>query len=182
MSGRIYTVIGPSGAGKDTLLAELRRRRPDIHIARRVITRPGEAGGEDFEGVSRAEFHHRISTGAFALDWEAHGLCYGIPVTINDHLHRGAIVLFNGSRGALTSAISAFPDLQIIHISADPDVLAQRLSHRGRETEAQITQRLARSSYELPSGPRIYHVDNNGSLTDAIDGLMSILEPLSSSR
>ena len=52
----IFAVVGPSGAGKDTLIAGALRARPDLHLVRRVITRPTEAGGEAFEGVTGAEF------------------------------------------------------------------------------------------------------------------------------
>ncbi|MCC2112585.1 MAG: phosphonate metabolism protein/1,5-bisphosphokinase (PRPP-forming) PhnN, partial [Hyphomicrobiales bacterium] len=54
--GRLVLVVGPSGAGKDTLMAAIGRARPDLHIVRRVVTRPSEAGGEPFEGVTEAEF------------------------------------------------------------------------------------------------------------------------------
>ena len=43
--GQIFAVVGPSGAGKDTLMAAAARARPDLHIVRRVITRPATAGG-----------------------------------------------------------------------------------------------------------------------------------------
>ena len=56
MKGQLIAVVGPSGAGKDTLIEAARRARPDLLIVRRVITRPTESGGEDFEGVTEAEF------------------------------------------------------------------------------------------------------------------------------
>ena len=97
---RLFAVVGPSGAGKDTLMAAA-AHRPGVALVRRVITRPAEAGGEDFEGVTPEAFAARKARGAFALDWEAHGLRYGIP---HDQL-RGGDVIFNGSRAALPAAL-----------------------------------------------------------------------------
>ncbi len=77
--GRLFIVVGPSGAGKDTLIAGAKVLRPDLHWARRVITRAEVAGGEPFEGVSLEEFNTRRDAGEFALHWQAHGLSYGVP-------------------------------------------------------------------------------------------------------
>ncbi|MBC7181481.1 MAG: phosphonate metabolism protein/1,5-bisphosphokinase (PRPP-forming) PhnN, partial [Roseovarius sp.] len=58
--GRAFAVVGPSGAGKDTLIDAARAARPDLQVIRRVITRPEALGGEDFEGVSEVEFDRRL--------------------------------------------------------------------------------------------------------------------------
>ncbi len=67
MPGRIFAIVGPSGAGKDTLIEAARRARPDLHIVRRVVTRPAEAGGEPYEGVTEEEFLRRRQAGGFVL-------------------------------------------------------------------------------------------------------------------
>ena len=69
---RLFPVVGPSGAGKDTLMAAA-AARPGVALVRRVITRPAAAGGEDFDGVTPAEFARRRAACDFALDWQAHG-------------------------------------------------------------------------------------------------------------
>ena len=69
-----------------------------------MITRAAEAGGEDFDSVSEAEFARMQAEGAFALHWQAHGLSYGIPKTEAAMLNRGHDLLFNGSRAALEAA------------------------------------------------------------------------------
>ena len=75
----IFAVVGPSGAGKDTLIRGALAARPDLRLVRRVITRPTDAGGEAFEGVTEQAFQQRSAMGDFAREWQAHGLRYGIP-------------------------------------------------------------------------------------------------------
>jgi ribose 1,5-bisphosphokinase len=152
MTGRLFAVVGPSGAGKDTLLALARAARPDLALVRRVITRPEAAGGEDFEGVTEAEFAARLAAGDFALHWQAHGLRYGIPLAELAPLSQGADVVFNGSRQALDAAAAAFPGLVVILVTAPPAVLASRLSDRGREGAAEIARRVARAALDVPPG------------------------------
>ncbi|MEF3048993.1 phosphonate metabolism protein/1,5-bisphosphokinase (PRPP-forming) PhnN [Pseudotabrizicola sp. L79] len=174
MSGMIFAVVGPSGVGKDTLLAGACARRPDLRLVRRVITRPAHAGGEPFEGISEAEFARRKAAGAFALDWQAHGLRYGIP---HDQIGGRGPVVFNGSRLALPQAVSAFPDLKVILITAPEAVLATRLAARGRETAADVEQRLRRAAFALPSGIKAVTVINDASEEVGIARLLAALQP-----
>lgn len=150
--GRIFAVVGPSGAGKDTLIAAAREARPDLWVVRRVITRPTDAGGEDFEGTTAAAFERRRAAGEFALDWQAHGLCYGIPADQIAQARTGRDVMFNGSRAALELARDRLPGLRVIVVTAPDAVLAERLAGRGRESHSQIVKRLARATYAVPEG------------------------------
>ena len=177
MSG-IYAIVGPSGVGKDTLMEAVAARLPSVRLVRRVITRPQAAGGEDFEGVSEAEFARRLARGDFAVTWQAHGLSYGIPASVRDRHAAGETLLFNGSRAALPAAQTAFPDLTVIHVTARPDVLAERLAGRGRETREEIVERLSRAEISLPDGFKLFELDNSGSLEDAIDRLEALLQPV----
>ncbi|MFM2389993.1 MAG: hypothetical protein RLZZ437_1548 [Pseudomonadota bacterium] len=170
----IYVVIGPSGAGKDTLIAGALRARPDLRSVRRVITRPSAAGGEDFEGVSVEEFVQRKAAGEFVLDWQAHGLCYGIP---HAQVHGPGDVIFNGSRAALMAAGQAFPDLRAVLVTAPDNVLAARLATRGREAEDDIRARLARGSFVLPEGIPVTTVCNDGTPEQGIARLLAALQP-----
>jgi phosphonate metabolism protein PhnN/1,5-bisphosphokinase (PRPP-forming) len=151
MAGRLFFVVGPSGAGKDTLLAGAIAANPRLIWARRSITRPASAGGEPYEGISVAEFQMRLNAGNFALHWGAHGLMYGVPRSQLAPLAAGHDVLLNGSRGAIAQARAAYPDLHVIVITAPPAVLAARLAARGREDSADIAARLARASFDLPT-------------------------------
>ena len=177
MGGRLFALVGPSGAGKDTLLAAASAARPDLVIVQRVITRPESAGGEPFEGVTPAEFARRNAAGLFALHWQAHGLCYGVPVGIHADLDAGHDVIFNGSRGMLTEACRQFPDLRVILVTAPVPVLAARLAARGRETAQDIAARLERAGFALPEGLNISQIDNSGVLEDAVAMFLAALQP-----
>ncbi len=170
----IVAVVGPSGAGKDTLLSALAATYSELVLVRRVITRPTEAGGEDFEGVTPTEFAARKARGDFALDWQAHGLFYGIEAA---QIDPAKAVVFNGSRGALLRARAVFPDLRVIVVTAPAEVLAERLAARGRESRAEIAARLERSGYALPKGIAAQTVVNDGTVAQGVAALWALLQP-----
>lgn len=175
MTGRLFAVVGPSGAGKDTLLAGV-CGPGGPHWVRRVITRPASAGGEPFEGVTEADFARREAAGEFALLWRAHGLAYGIPRAGLAPLAEGRDVLFNGSRRALPEAIAAFPALGVIHITAPAPVLAARLAARGREDAADIAARLDRDVAPFPPGLAVIEVINDATPAVGIARLRAALQ------
>jgi phosphonate metabolism protein PhnN/1,5-bisphosphokinase (PRPP-forming) len=159
----LVAVVGPSGAGKDTLMAGARARLAEdrqIRFARRVITRPAEAGGEDHLPATEEEFRRLREAGGFALWWQAHGLCYGIPAQDAAAIAQGIVVVANLSRGVLLDAAARFP-LLVLEITAPPPVLAARLAARGRETAEEVMRRLARDA-PLPPGLRLHRVINDG--------------------
>ena len=172
MMGRLFVIVGPSGVGKDTLLAGAAAADPTLHWARRVITRPNVAGGEPFEGVTQTVFDHRLAAGEFALHWHAHGLSYGVPKAEFALMRQGKTALVNGSRAALGAAVLAFPDLTVIRISAPSSVLADRLAQRGRESRDEIKARLDRASYELPADLRVIDLHNNATPAEGVARLL----------
>ncbi len=167
-AGRLYYVMGPSGAGKDSVLGWVREHGAShgVLCAHRYITRPAHAGGENHVALSEAEFQSREQRGLFVLVWQAHGLHYGIGSEVGHWLARGADVLVNGSRAAFDLASARFPALQPVLITASAQAIAGRLSARGRETEADIAQRLARAeNYPAPTDSMVIH--NDGCLAEA---------------
>ena len=160
--GKLFFVVGPSGAGKDTLLAGALAADPSLHWSQRVISRPQTGQGEPFEPCSEAQFQARLAAGEFALHWQAHGLFYGVPHAQLAPLAAGRIVLLNGSRGAIAQAQMAFPHMQILLITAPAPLLAQRLAARGRESSADIEARLARADLGLPDRVPYLEVCNDG--------------------
>ncbi|MEO1491278.1 MAG: phosphonate metabolism protein/1,5-bisphosphokinase (PRPP-forming) PhnN [Pseudomonadota bacterium] len=174
-AGSFIAVVGPSGAGKDTLIEAALARRSDLLMARRVITRPPAPGTEDFESVEESEFEARRLAGGFALHWHAHGLYYGIPASVDDDLAAGRHVLANLSRAVLVDAHKRFDSFFTIYVSAPADVLAERLTARGREAPKEIAQRLARNVADLPAGIDMRFVDNGGALEDGVAAFLAAL-------
>lgn len=153
-------------------------RDPRIVLTRRVITRPGDAGGEIFEGVTTEEFQARSAAGQFALSWSAHGLHYAIPVSVKVSLQNGQDVLANLSRAALIRAKDRFARFEVISLSADRNILAARLAARGRETAEQIADRLDRACARLPGGITAYEIDNSGVLEKTVQAALDRLYPV----
>src|SRR4051812_37972890 len=86
--GRLILLVGPSGAGKDTLLGLAKAACADdsnIVFPRRLITRAASAS-EDNEEVSGDAFRQALARGEYAMHWEAHGHCYALPRAIDDDI------------------------------------------------------------------------------------------------
>ena len=165
MAGSLVLVVGPSGAGKDTLIAAARRvlaNNPRFVFPKRDVTRPATATVEDHESVSANEFEKRRRAGAYALSWEAHGLGYGLPARIVGDIAAGKIVVCNGSRAIVEHAAEQFPRTRVLLIDAAPEVRAARLAGRGRESATEIAARLRREAPEAPAGA--IPIDNSGPL------------------
>jgi ribose 1,5-bisphosphokinase len=180
MSRHLIYVMGPSGVGKDSVLAWLQAhapQRPAVHFARRCVTRPASAGGEAHEALDTEAFETELRAGAFALHWQANGLRYGVRHEELAPLARREWVLVNGSRGYLPQARSAFPQMRELHITAQAHTLRQRLLARGRETPAEVEARLQRArAFEPPPGAHC--VANDGSLPAAGEAVLRLLERL----
>ncbi len=175
-AGRLVYIMGPSGAGKDTLITHARARVDPAAIvsAHRYITRPAEAGAENHIVLSEAEFIARRDAGLLALSWNSHGFWYGIGTEIESWLARGLVVVVSGSRAAWSSAKTRYPGLLGIVIDAPIGMRAARLAARRREDEAVIRNRLARDIV-LPPDRDLHWLDNGGSVTTAGETLVALL-------
>ena len=169
-------VVGPSGAGKDTLMDGARAALAGdarCVFARRVITRPADAGGEDHLPATAADFARMREQGDFALWWNAHGLSYGIPARIAAEVGQGRVVVANLSRGVLAEAAARFP-LLVLEITAPLELRAARLAARGRESVEDVARRLSREA-PLPEGLDIRRVVNDGSPEQGIAAVLAVL-------
>lgn len=182
MTGQFIAVVGPSGVGKDSVMAGLVAAYPQYILARRVITRPRDAGGEDFTETSPEAFAELVAQGHFALHWESHGLSYGIPVTVQADLEAGRDVLANLSRAILDEAIAKFPTCKVVNLTASAAVLANRLSGRGRESADDIAKRLAQAGRAIPEGVEYISVPNEGPLHKTLAQVHRALQPVNAAR
>jgi thymidine phosphorylase len=177
-AGTFFLVVGASGVGKDTLLDGARAvLAGDEHFvfARRIVTRPAEAGGEDHVAVGADEFARRRDAGAFLVSWSAHGLDYGLPIEIAAELEAGRHVVANGSRAHVADAARRVPQLVAIEITAPPDIVAQRLAARGRENGADLAERLARQPPPCPADVEVVAVANDADVETGVTRLVEAL-------
>ena len=175
--GRLILVVGPSGAGKDTLLSLARAACIDdgnVVFPRRVVTREASAF-EDNEQVSFEAFRQARSQGDFAVHWEAHGHCYALPRAIDDELRAGRTVVANVSRTVIDAMRRAYADVVVVSITAPPEILAERLAKRARSSDGQIADRLNRAVDGVAAAPDVT-VTNVGDVEHHARELVQIIK------
>jgi ribose 1,5-bisphosphokinase len=149
--GRLVLVVGPSGAGKDTLIRGARAacaEDPSVIFPRRTVTR-AVTPSEDHDTASAEEFCHAIAAGAYALWWDAHGHSYGIPASVDDDIRAARTVVCNVSRTIVGFAKIRYACVVVVHVTAPPHILAARLASRSRASDGSLDARMARSPAEL---------------------------------
>lgn len=178
--GRLVLVFGPSGAGKDSILAAA-SAAPEARgmvFCRREITRPRDAGGEAHLPVTWAVFAAHRAAGRYILSWEANGNGYGIGAHYADDLAAGRIVVASVSRTVLRAATRLGWPVLALRITAPIAVLAERIARRGRESEAEIRARLARATLAEPeAGLAITEIVNDGTIADAVARFLALVQP-----
>ena len=146
--GRLVLVVGPSGAGKDTLLKGARAAcayDPAVVFPRRVVTRP-KSDAEDHDTIDAVAFERAADDGAFALWWHAHGNGYGIPSSIDRDIRAGRTVVCNVSRTVVDAARERYGFVTVVEITAPEQVLQSRLASRQRVSDGNIAERIERSA------------------------------------
>jgi len=174
-------MVGPSGVGKDSLLAWLSQHPREglpvsLHIARRSITRPEDGGTEVHEALTEQAFTDLEAAGGFAMHWAANGLRYGIRHTELAALKHGDWVLVNGSRAYVPQLRINWPGASVLHIHAPADVVRRRLLARGREAGAELEARILRSQdLRVERSPGDMELVNAGSLDASGQELLALL-------
>jgi ribose 1,5-bisphosphokinase len=175
--GALVVVVGPSGAGKDTLIAMARTLcadEPGIVFPRRIVTRP-PSSAEGHDSVAPSAFDAAIGQGAYAFWWEAHGLKYALSAAIDAELRRGKTVVCNVSRAVVSALRERYARLTVVLVTAPRDVLLARLAARGRESGGDVAERLDRGG--LAGGdlePDIV-IDNIGAPHEGASRLAAVL-------
>lgn len=175
----MLVVVGPSGAGKDTLIDGLRDRfadDPRVRFVQRTVTRKADPNAEAHASMTVDAFDAAQQAGAFSVTWDANGLKYGLPADVADHLATGGLAVANGSRQALPAIRAAFSRVVVVAVTVSEAELARRLAARGRETAAEIEARLQRARDLTVSGGDVLHLDNSGPPEIATAQLCRVVE------
>lgn len=147
MAGCLVLVVGPSGAGKDTLIRLARaalEHEPRYVFPRRLVTRP-PSEDEDNAVIDEAAFSRGQAEDRFTLSWRAHGLGYAVPAEAGQRVEAGHVVVCNVSRRVVGEARGRGLPVSVVEVTAPPEILAQRLAARGRAADGDLAARLARA-------------------------------------
>lgn len=168
-------VVGPSGVGKDSVIAGLLTARPAIQLIERCVTRTADPAREAHASLSEAEFVAREVAGQFALTWRAHGLAYGVPFP---KIPAESVALVNLSRTVLNQADRVFPRFGVLAVQARPEVIAERLAAREGRPAGALLERLSRKVAVDFDPARLAIIDNSGVLGAAIAQAVDLIDTL----
>ena len=180
MSGRLYVVAAPSGAGKTTLVRLLLGSEPDVRLSISYTTRsprPGEENGREYHFVDAATFRVMMARGDF-LEWaEVHGNFYGTSKKwIADQLADGSDVLLEIDWQGAQQVREAFPAaLGIFILPPSMEELTRRLTGRGTDSVDVIERRFAAAQAEMRHVVEFDYVIINDSLERALEDLRAVV-------
>lgn len=176
---KVYVVSGPSGSGKGTVLAQI-KKRPDVFYSVSATTRgmrPGEIDGVDYHFISREQFIEMIERGEFLEHAEYVHNFYGTPIQpIRDNLAAGRDVIVEIEVQGFLQVKEKLPEAETVFIMP-PSVeeLERRLRGRGTETEEKIQGRLKTALEEMKYADRYDHIVVNDELEKAVSELLEIM-------
>lgn len=178
----LVVISGPSGVGKDSLVATLLERDPAL---RRVVTatdrprRPNERDGLDYHFVSRAEFEQMIAQGGL-VEWAiVYGQYKGIPKwELERALESGQDVVVRVDIQGAAALRRLMPQAILIFVAAPSEAeMIRRLRERGGDTEEQVENRVATAREEMSHLEEFDYlvINRQGRLDEAVEQVQAIL-------
>ena len=177
--GKTFSVSGPSGVGKSTVLKSLLEKRENVYFSVSATTRsprPSETDGVHYYFVTKEQFETMIANGEF-LEYDAHmDNYYGTPIDqLEEKLNRGNVILDIEPNGAF-NVRKVRPDAVLIFIAPPSlEVLEQRLRGRGDTDEAQIRIRQDRVAWEMEQSKVYDHIVINDQVEDCARNILNII-------
>ena len=153
-NGTLYILSAPSGAGKTSLLEELREQDGDLQVSISHTTRPmrpGEVNGEHYHFVDHARFLHMVEAGEFLEHAEVFGNFYGTAeATVRAQLEAGEDLVLEIDWQGARQVRKCFPEaIAIFILPPSPEALWERLEGRGQDSEEVIQARMREAVREM---------------------------------
>jgi guanylate kinase len=180
MTQRLTALAGPSGVGKGSVIAAVRRLHPEIWLSVSVTTRaprPGETDGVEYHFVSQEEFDRMVAAGEL-LEHDRHlSASYGTPrAPVEARLASGGSALLEIDIEGARQVRAAMPDAQLVFLAPPSfDELARRLTGRGTESPAKVRERLDRARIEMAAEDEFDVVLVNDEIERAAHALVALM-------
>lgn len=181
-NGQLVVLAGPAGVGKSTVVSRLRAEVPGLYFSVSMTTRaarPGEVDGRDYFFVSPEKFQEHIDAGEM-LEWaDIHGGLQrsGTPRgPVDEALAEGRPVLVEVDLAGARSIRKVAPDAHLLFLAPPSwEILVNRLTGRGTETEAQVKRRLETARVEMNAQHEFDEVVINDSVDEAVAAIARAL-------
>lgn len=180
MSGNLFIVCAPSGAGKTSLVAALLKADPGVKLSVSFTTRnprPGEVDGRDYHFVTRRKFEEMAAAGAFLESALVHDNYYGTSQHwINDQRAAGADILLEIDWQGAQQVRRLLPEsVHVFILPPSLPVLKERLLARGQDAPGVIERRLAGAVLEMRHWEDFDYVIINQDFATAADDLAAVV-------
>lgn len=180
MSGSLFVISAPSGAGKTSLVHALLTTNPQIDLSISYTTRApreGEVDGVAYHFVSRETFLEMAGRGEFLESAEVYGNFYGTSQSwISQENAKDRDILLEIDWQGATQVRQLFPEcLSIFILPPSMEALAQRLKGRGTDSQEIIDRRMAAAREDVAHVAEFDYVIINDSLDEALKEFNAIV-------
>jgi guanylate kinase len=180
MSGNLYIVSAPSGAGKTSLVSALLKSNQQIALSVSYTTRaprPGETNGKDYHFISREMFLEMAKDSDFLESAEVYGNFYGTSQPwIEKQLAAGRDILLEIDWQGAAQVRKLMPHaISIFILPPSLSALETRLKGRGQDSDEVIARRLKAAQEDISHVAEFDYVIINDKLDEALRQLDAVV-------